>query len=1696
MLKSNWKMKLIAMMLIFTLTFCDFALVSKVYAASILDGFKEEEKGDTGSANIEFDANFVFAEENSKKAIMDVNNEDLNLNLTLNVKENGYLKDAKILIGKDDEVNFELNLENFESEFVQTFENDVLNLNQIDAGNKVEVTIPVYYENERFVDVDDLSKTNVIRFEGIYVNNDAEEIKVSKDVDLKLSWNDNRESTITSELTKYITFNSEQGTGVILQTLVSVDRRTELNSLPIKTSNLEIDVPVINEIRPTNINVVVESTEGINGKANDEVNFSDDNWEYDEENNLLNINIENELQLVTLQNENEVLKQEDAPELELYYSATGVDKYLITYTYSNVEIDNIEVKSNIKSNIVMFDGNNTQILNEIEATYVLNEQIGNIVTYSVENLTENISKGYTYLNYNNEENKYEIEIDSKLIFNISYKDIVENIYFSDINRNYVKDNGEVVAHDDVYYKRLVITGENFNTILGEDGYINIKDENGNVHAILNKDFAKNEEGNYAVLFENTVKNINIETSAPIAEGNLIVSLTRAVSTTGFDKDTYKSLDYLEVNTIANAKYEYVEELVDCGIVNTKIMLDDTKTNADIVVNKDSLSTLAMNNNVELRVEFNNDEVSSDTYGDSVFEIKMPSYVETVEITDASLVHGEGLELKEVTAYENEGRIYVRANVTGKQSVLSSGIVSNGTNIVLNTNIKVGLYTPATEDKFELVYANADVTEYEESLDGLGYDETEIVYSAPSGVISVNSISGYNDTNSTVTSVKQGTQKGVLPIYSEGKVATMELTIMNNEENSISNIYILGRIPFKGVTDILTDEDLGTTMDATMLSGIEADSKNNTQFTVYYSENGKANNNLEDTSNNWTTEVSDFSNVKSYLIVPNDSNYQMNKSDIVRFTYKFEVPGNLEHNEEFLGTFATYYTNNTDVAILEEVSIADFVSLSTGVGPELEMDTKVSTTEINEFGELTINTTVENTGKEAAKNVSIEIPVPAYSTYKNIISADENIKYELSEQKIKFVIPELKQTEKITVGILVKYDNVVVDNDENAQSEVYTTVTCDDLGTIIESEKTIVTISQAEMSVEIKTDLLDEITSKDMEIRYDVMVQNLTEKELTNVVAKMKVDERFNFVKAYMLGYEDDGLTRKELDVADFDESTRMLTWNIGSLDTVNRSEQLCLVVTVRELEGDVTLETVENQVVVTSDQTGEYKSGILKTSVGKPTLVISQTTNTTNTYVKEGETINYTFKVTNEGSVLAETIQLKDEIPDGLVVKSISYVSNGIVVNKKVSQKDEVVIGASIEPGKSLDVNITALATSLKGVQEVSVTNYGEVIDAEGNKIESNSITHIIEATEFTVNNNEQGEVSTGQASSAADTEEDIRKTYKLSGIAWLDSNENGMRDDQEKLMKGVKATLVNSETGYIKQTVTTNSNGEYTFTGVVNGNYIIIFDYDTVLYTVTTYQKENVTSNVNSDVITTKIEQDGVLRNGAVTGHIEVADGSISNIDIGLVEAMKFDLSLTKTITKMMVRNNQGTKITEFDNNTTAKVEMASKYVAGSEIYIEYTFTVKNEGEIAGYAKKIVDYIPEDMNFNSAQTENAIWYTGSDGNLYTTSLAEIEIKPGESKQFKLVLSRTMTDENTGVVANTAEIAEDYNIYGVSDTDSTPVNKAQNEDDFGRANALLSIKTGEAYIYISVIITTMLLVSVAVFIVVLKIRTKLGKGGV
>ena len=114
--------------------------------------------------------------------------------------------------------------------------------------------------------------------------------------------------------------------------------------------------------------------------------------------------------------------------------------------------------------------------------------------------------------------------------------------------------------------------------------------------------------------------------------------------------------------------------------------------------------------------------------------------------------------------------------------------------------------------------------------------------------------------------------------------------------------------------------------------------------------------------------------------------------------------------------------------------------------------------------------------------------------------------------------------------------------------------------------------------------------------------------------------------------------------------------------------------------------------------------------------------------------------------------------------------------------------------------------------------------------------------------------------------------------------------------------------------------------------------------------------------MITTRIEQDGVLRNGAVTRVVTVADGSVSNIDIGLIEALKFDMNLSMGISKITTNTSKETLTKTYENSKLTKTEIAAKQVAGSTIYIEYTFTVKNEGEIAGFVKKVADYVPEGM--------------------------------------------------------------------------------------------------------------------------------------
>ena len=112
-------------------------------------------------------------------------------------------------------------------------------------------------------------------------------------------------------------------------------------------------------------------------------------------------------------------------------------------------------------------------------------------------------------------------------------------------------------------------------------------------------------------------------------------------------------------------------------------------------------------------------------------------------------------------------------------------------------------------------------------------------------------------------------------------------------------------------------------------------------------------------------------------------------------------------------------------------------------------------------------------------------------------------------------------------------------------------------------------------------------------------------------------------------------------------------------------------------------------------------------------------------------------------------------------------------------------------------------------------------------------------------------------------TAEDLKNI--ITGKAWLDSNINGIKDNDETLLSGIKVILFDISTndyakydnGNIIET-TTNEKGEYTFTKVKNGKYLVLFEYDTNQYEPTYYLKDGTDESKTSKVVLKNITING----------------------------------------------------------------------------------------------------------------------------------------------------------------------------------------------------------------------------------------------
>ena len=1202
----------------------------------------------------------------------------------------------------------------------------------------------------------------------------------------------------------------------------------------------------------------------------------------------------------------------------------------------------------------------------------------------------------------------------------------------------------------VTYRRTTIAKEQFDKIFGQNGTITIYDQDENVVETITNATPRDQEGNIVVNYEGKdVTKINLQTTAPVENGVLTLNHVKTIYA---DEDVEKIKEATELRNKVVVNGKEVEAV-------TK--LENATTKATLEVNKESLSTV-VGNNVEIKAVLASNDEKYDLYKNPQIAVELPEEVENITINSMDILYDNELKIKD---YQVNGRM-VNIALEGEQTQYKETV--EGATVVMNANIDVNRKATTKDEEIKMEYQNGEI----------GNTAKAIKIVAPTDLTPIYSMHVLN-----VETLGQEQAKSILiQRGAEEKQIEAQIEIINNNQDDIENVKILGEFP----TDVNNSN-----MGIEVIQGIQLQGIENAK--IYYSENAKATDDLQNSENGWTEEIIDSSKVSKYLIEINTIASQGS----IQGTYTYKIPANLEYNQTAKTSYKVKYTNsNTKV---ESELASTNIEMQTGIGPKAE--TKLMATaggkEISgavRNGEvIRYKIEVANTGSEEITNVKVTGQVPEGTT---MVVPEEDYEYtgasyyeELENKTYEAIIENLKPGE-------VVYQEYEVRVNSNTAKGTTLSNTAEihyfDVTKKSEEVKNVTEVGNVRVSVKRITDRNVDLYTTGV-VQYFAMIENISNKKQENVKVQTNLPKNLEVEvltlytgmekeegEAYVIGLEEQAEIPETTQETEGKElKTEILNYqdevNIGALEP---GETKVLSYDMLINNKDNSNQPIDFSVTAKLGKE-QYQSNNWKDNVNSMEIGISMKAEPSSQYLKAGDVVEYTIVVENKTNTDTTGLNIKDSIPSALTIQ-------------KITQDDKEIEGIE---GNELDLPIRMNGNATTTIKIEAVVNYSEgrvkaeaitnVAYAEiyGEKVATTSeINHIIEA-------NEKATEPGKEDDNKVDNNDVAKGTRTITGIAWYDENANGQKDQGEKLLSNIKVRLLNTQTGnFVKEEsgetleAVTNENGIYVLDKIGNGKYIVIFDYDNSQYALTKYQVEGVAEAENSNAVVNELTIEGERKQVASTDILEVQDNNIANINIGFIKLQNFDLELNKYVSKILIQNTKGTTVKEYNNETMAKVELDAKAINGSMVIIEYKIDVTNKGEVEGYAKKIADYASTELKFSSELNKD--WYQVGD-TLYTASLANEKIKPGETKTVTLTLTKAMTENNTGLVANTAEIAEDYNELGIADSNSTPGNRVNGQHDFGLAEVALSIRTG-GVVYVSMAIAIVVVLAGAVVIMIKK----------
>ncbi len=1581
--------------------------------------------------------------------------EELPENDVVEENEDILIDEDKVIEEKTEEATIEEDL---------SYDMKVISDNEIQLRNIIKdtkIVLELEYKMGEKLNVDDLMKNIHLQLSGTYINSDLEEVQVAKEAVVTLGWEYTKDVELTSEYTKFSPFEVGEIKGTIVENKITVKREiSDEKYLPIKNTSLEVGVPKVNGKTPIEINVICEKLLATRGEDTGNTTFVKDNWSYDAGTGKIQISVENE---------------------QLAYTS-GMDEYVIIYRYEDmIDAENSDLDKNVKLTVEEYSGKeNHRIEKEIKEIQSIKVDVGELITYNISSTEEKINKAKTYANYNNETPIYETEYTNQVNVNILTSDILEELKIN-CNQEVYKDvNGFEFEAEGIEYRRVKFSFSEITTLLVNGGEIVITNEAGEVLYTLNKDVIKTEEDCEINL--NGQTGIIIYARNIAKNGNLNFELVKVIKGCNYEKSAFKNFTSIESRISAEVKYQKIEERLALPTIGTAKQFEESTTLATLSINKETLSTTKSNENVEIKIELNNDKENSDLYVNPAFEVVFPKHVKDVTIQNANVLYENGLKISKIDTYKENDIPKIRVELEGTQKTFSESSITNGTNIIVNANIEVDEYTPKKEDQIKLYYCNEGVSTYQAQTkwsiskvvpnDILkttnGFDVAIIKYQAPNGLIAINGIVNYDGNLSEVKSVKQGEVKEQIDVNSSAKIMTMELLALNNTDNKCTDIVLLGRIPFAGVKDVITNQDLGTTTNTVMKDLIKEDIQNTNTVDIYYSTNAEATKDLDNIGNGWTKEVRDINEVKSFLVVVKGS---MEAGQVLRYTYDFEVPANLPYETNIEGSFGAFYNNNSEIAVIYESSVADTVGLTTEKGPKLEVSLMSDIEDGQQIGsDRIINYTVvvHNNGSITANNVKIKVDIPSYtSLYQRI---NNSLVYDYgynksNDREYVDVIDELLPGETYESKFLLKTDvkpqleqyasgkdengyyiNVPIkNNDDNDYGEVGNDKHEKDQKeydhTYVEQyEKQYITkvpeqyiickakISSSMMANEIETnEIKNELVysnfsiisnidfetatnymSYENERNYTCTFKNISGNDLSNVNLALDVGKIYDFVSAELDGKEIEGK---------LDETEGKIYINVGNL---NKDEVHKVVIKVKvKLIPDAMVENQCHFELYTEE--GIKEDGIMMYAyVCKYAVTAEDITLTVPNKINENDKVTISTKVINKGKATAKDVYMTTKINRDIVdVENVicgsQYLNKGDGASDTFSDLLPIIKGE-----ESITIDIIVKAKNLAGIENTEFT-----IDRTIQCLNQENI--VLEPIKIEVENNLK--------TIEEEEEERVNNYIKDNDI---DINSNPKTNEEIK-----EETSDTNQSSTEKENQNINNNSSNTENNNLN-NEVINNE------TKNNEKKNNEAKNNDSKENTSNVEE-----KYAISGKVwldrnknGIKDDSDKEVNTGT------NVYLLNSSTKSMIQSASTSSNGSYTFNNVSKGKYVVAFVYDKEMYGVTIYKVANTSEDknsdaiennSGFASAITNEVQVDGNIENLDlglvirdtldlTVNkyisSIIVSTSKGNTEykfdNDELAKVEIKAKELDGALVKLNYKIIVENIGDIDGTVENIVDY----------------------------------------------------------------------